>query len=64
MPIRASERQKMPAVRPCGPRVIARLGSIGISALRDLAHCDPYQLVHELNLAADRPGTRRQQRKR
>jgi hypothetical protein len=55
MPIPASERQKMLAVRLCGPRVIARLESIGITELRDLVRRDPYQLVHEVNLAAGRP---------
>jgi hypothetical protein len=55
MPIRASERRKMLAVPLCGPRVIARLESIGITELRDLAGRDPYQLVHEVNLAAGRP---------
>jgi hypothetical protein len=55
MPIPPSEREKMLAVRLCGPRVIARLESIGITALRDLARRDPNQLVHEVNLAAGRP---------
>jgi hypothetical protein len=55
MPTSASEREKMLAVRLCGPRVIARLESIGITKLRDLANRDPYQLVHEVNLAAGRP---------
>ena len=55
MPIPASERRKMLAVRLCGPRVIARLESIGITELRDLACRDPYQLVHEVNLASGRP---------
>ena len=54
MPIPASERQKMLAVRLCGPRVIARLESIGITKLQDLAARDPYQLVHEVNIAAGR----------
>jgi hypothetical protein len=53
--IRAAEREKMPAVRLCGPRVIARLEAIGITQLRDLAERDPYQLVHEINIAAGRP---------
>lgn len=55
MPVPASEREKMLAVRLCGPRVIARLESIGITKLRDLAERDPYQLMHEVNLAAGRP---------
>jgi hypothetical protein len=45
----------MLAVRLCGPRVIARLESIGITKLGDLADRDPYQLVHDVNLAAGRP---------
>jgi hypothetical protein len=55
MPIPAAEREKMLAVRLCGPRVIARLESIGIAKLRDLADRDPHQLVHEVNIAAGRP---------
>ena len=55
MPTPTSEREKLLAVRLCGPRVIARLESIGITKLRDLAKRDPYQLVHEVNLAAGRP---------
>jgi hypothetical protein len=55
MPIPASERAKMLAVRLCGPRVIERLESIGITQLPDLADRDPYQLVHEINMAAGRP---------
>lgn len=37
MPIAPGEREKMLAVRLCGPRVIARLEAIGIRELRDLA---------------------------
>jgi hypothetical protein len=55
MPIPARAREKMLAVRLCGPRVIARLEVIGITKLRDLAERDPYQLVHEVNIAAGRP---------
>ncbi len=55
MAIPASEREKMLAVRLCGPRVIARLESIGITKLQDLAARDPYQLVHEVNIASGRP---------
>lgn len=55
MPIPTSEREKMLAVRLCGPRVIARLESIEITKLQDLAERDPYQLVHEVNVAAGRP---------
>ena len=42
MPIPTCEREKMLAVRLCGPRVITRLPSIGITQLRDLADRDPY----------------------
>jgi hypothetical protein len=61
MPIPASERRKMLAVRLCGPRVIARLESIGVTKLQDLADRDPDQLVHQVNIAAraDRSGTHR-----
>ena len=55
MQIPAAEREKMLAVRPCGPRVIARLEAIGVTQLRDLAERDSYQLVHEINIAAGRP---------
>jgi len=55
MAIPARERKKMLAIRLCGPRVIARLDSIGITKLRDLAERDPYQLVHEVNITAGRP---------
>jgi hypothetical protein len=53
--IPARERERMLAVRLCGPRVVDRLESIGISKLDDLADRDPYQLVHEVNIAAARP---------
>jgi hypothetical protein len=55
MPIPENERKKMLAVRLCGPRVIARLEAIGIAKLNELADCDPFQLVHQVNLAAGRP---------
>ncbi len=45
----------MLAVRLCGPRVTARLEAIGITKLEDLAERDPYQLVHQVNVAAGRP---------
>jgi hypothetical protein len=45
----------MLAVRLCGPRVIARLESIGITKLEDLADRDPAQLVHQVNILAGRP---------
>jgi hypothetical protein len=55
MAIRDDEREKMLAVRLCGPRVIARLESIGITKLADLADRDPHQLVHQVNVFAGRP---------
>jgi hypothetical protein len=55
MRIAAAEHEKMLAVRLCGPRVIARLEAIGVMQLQDLAQRDPYQLVHEINIAAGRP---------
>ena len=54
-PIPDDKRRAMLAVRFCGPRVISRLESIGISQLADLADRDPYQLVHEINIIAGRP---------
>jgi hypothetical protein len=54
-PVSPGEREKMLAVRLLGPRVITRLQSIGITQLPDLADRDPYQLVHEINMAAGRP---------
>jgi len=60
MRIPAVEREKMLAVRLCGPRVIARLEAIGVTQLQDLAERDPYQLVHEITLRpAGRSGIRR-----
>jgi hypothetical protein len=32
-----------------------RLEAIGVTQLQDLAERDPYQLVHEINIAAGRP---------
>ena len=55
MPIPKHEREKMLAVGLCGPRVIARLESIGITKLEDLAESDAHQLVHQVNIAAGRP---------
>jgi hypothetical protein len=49
------ERAKMKVVRLCGERVIARLESIGTRRLADLAGCDPWALMHEVNLQAGRP---------
>jgi hypothetical protein len=55
MGISAGEREKMLAGRVCGSRVIARLESIVITKLRDLADRDSDQLVHEVNIAGGRP---------
>ena len=40
-PVPACEREKMLAVRLCGPRVIARPESIAITKLQDVAERDP-----------------------
>ena len=55
MTIPPEERQKMLAVQRCGPRVIERLESIGITKLDDLAPRDPQDLVQEVNIEAGRP---------
>jgi hypothetical protein len=55
MSIPKHERERMLAVRLCGPRVVARLESIGITNLEELAGRDPHQLVHQVNIAAGRP---------
>jgi hypothetical protein len=49
------ERKKMSAVPLCGPRVVARLESIGVERLGDLAGRDPYDLMEEVNIEAGRP---------
>jgi nucleotidyltransferase/DNA polymerase involved in DNA repair len=53
--ISVAEQEKMLSVPLCGPRVLARLESIGISRLRDLAHPDAHDLVQEVNIQASRP---------
>jgi hypothetical protein len=45
----------MLAVRMCGPRVVARLESIGVRRLSDLAGRTPDELVAEVNIEAGRP---------
>ena len=55
MTISVAERDRMLAVALCGPRVLIRLESIGITRLRDLAHRDPHDLVQEVNIQAGRP---------
>lgn len=52
--IEAGERKKMLACRLCGERVLLRLESIGIERLADLRGCDPWQVMHEVNLRAGR----------
>lgn len=44
----------MLAVPLCGPRVLARLESIGVTCLADLRGRGAYDLVHEVNLQAGR----------
>jgi nucleotidyltransferase/DNA polymerase involved in DNA repair len=51
----AAEREKMLAVDMCGPRVVARLRSIGIRRLADLDGSDPWELMHRVNVKAGRP---------
>ena len=53
--IAAAERKKMLAVRLCGDRVLMRLESVGVRHLADLRGCDPWELMHEINLEAGRP---------
>jgi hypothetical protein len=49
---RVSAREKaMRAVPLCGPRVVARLRSIGIYGLQDLKGKDPHILMHQVNHA-------------
>jgi hypothetical protein len=50
-----AERKRMRAVPLCGPRVVARLESIGVERLADLRDRDPYDLMHEVNIEAGRP---------
>ena len=49
------ERAKMKVVCLCGERVIARLESIGMRRLADLAGRDPWDLMHQINLQVGRP---------
>ena len=53
-PIPERERQKLLAVHLCGPRVVMRLASIGVRRLADLRGRDPWELMHEINIAAGR----------
>jgi hypothetical protein len=52
--ISESEREKMRRVHLCGERVLARLESIGVTRLADLAGRDPWDVMHEINLQAGR----------
>jgi hypothetical protein len=52
--ITRSERQRMLAVPLCGPRVVKRLESIGITKLSDLRGRDAHDLMHEINIEAGR----------
>jgi hypothetical protein len=52
--ITRSERQRMLAVPLCGPRVVKRLESIGITKLSDLRGRDAHNLMHEINIEAGR----------
>ena len=53
--IAEAERKRMRAVPLCGPRVVARLESIGVERLADLRNRDPYDLMQEVNIEAGRP---------
>ena len=53
--IAAEERRRMLAVELCGPRVVERLEGIGVRRLGDLAGRDPWELMHQVNVAAGRP---------
>jgi hypothetical protein len=53
--ISADARAELLAVPRCGPRVVARLESIGVTCLRDLRHEEPHDLVVRVNLAVGRP---------
>ena len=53
--IAEAERKRMRAVPLCGPRVVARLESIGVERLADLRDRDPYDLMQEVNIEAGRP---------
>ena len=53
--IAADEREQMLAVRIRGERVLLRIESIGVARIADLSGCDPWQLMHEINVPAGRP---------
>ena len=52
--ITESERRRMLAVPLCGPRVVQRLESIGITKFSDLQGRDAHDLMHEINIEAGR----------
>ncbi len=52
--ITESERQRMLAVPLCGPRVVRRLESIGVTKFSDLRGRDAHDLMHEINIEAGR----------
>jgi hypothetical protein len=52
--IAPAERKRILAVRLCGERVLKRLESIGVTRLADLRDRDPWEVMHEINLAAGR----------
>jgi hypothetical protein len=52
--ITVSERSRMLAVPLCGPRVVQRLESIGVTKLYDLRGRDAQDLMHEINIEAGR----------
>jgi hypothetical protein len=52
--ITESERSRILAVALCGPRVVQRLESIGVTKLSDLRGRDAQDLMHEINIGAGR----------
>ena len=52
--IEINERRKFETVPLCGERVVARLEASGVKRLSDLRGRDPWELMHEINLAAGR----------
>jgi hypothetical protein len=52
--ITESERRRMLAVPLCGPRVVRRLASIGVTKLSELRGREAHDLMHEINIEAGR----------
>jgi hypothetical protein len=52
--ITESERRRMLAVPLCGPRVVRRLESIGVTNLSELRGREAHDLMHEINIEAGR----------